>query len=177
MKIMPLQSNNIPKKLLTIWKICDRIELRIEMEVIQCQITRFHLLLHIDSRLSVCIVLPSFRGNEKVKSSNSGSVPKNVRAPSITDLLFSARCEVRLCMKKILYTAVGVIAGASMALGAVASGALSTVVNRYDLNQDEEVNIKDLVNMMKYLTVYDSDIPSAPRMCMSIPMMRKKSIS
>ncbi len=40
-------------------------------------------------------------------------------------------------MKKILYTAVGVIAGASMALGAVASGALSTVVNRYDLNQDE----------------------------------------
>lgn len=104
-------------------------------------------------------------------------VPKNVRAPSITDLLFSARCEVRLCMKKILYTAVGVIAGASMTLGAVASGALSTVVNRYDLNQDEEVNIKDLVNMMKYLTVYDSDIPSAPRMCMSIPMMRKKSIS
>lgn len=80
-------------------------------------------------------------------------------------------------MKKILYTAVGVIAGASMALGAVASGALSTVVNRYDLNQDEEVNIKDLVNMMKYLTVYDSDIPSAPRMYMSIPMMRKKSIS
>lgn len=80
-------------------------------------------------------------------------------------------------MKKILYTAVGVIAGASMALGAVASGALSTVVNRYDLNQDEEVNIKDLVNMMKYLTVYDSDILSAPRMCMSIPMMRKKSIS
>ena len=27
-------------------------------------------------------------------------VPKKVRAPSITDLLFSARCEVRLCMKK-----------------------------------------------------------------------------
>ena len=122
------------------------------MEVIQRQITRFHLLLHIDIRLSVCIVLPSFRGNEKVKSVTTGvhrhsiytescriaaRVPKNVRAPSITDLLFSARCEVRLCMKKILYTAVGVIAGASMALGAVASGALSTVVNRYDLNQDE----------------------------------------
>ena len=72
-KIMPLQSNNIPKKLLTIRKFCDRIESRIEMEVIQRQITRFHLLLHIDIRLSVCIVLPSFRGNEKVKSSNSGS--------------------------------------------------------------------------------------------------------
>lgn len=72
-KIMPLQSNNIPKKLLTIRKFCDRIELRIEMEEIRRQITRFHLLLHIDIRLSVCIVLPSFRGNEKVKSSNSGS--------------------------------------------------------------------------------------------------------
>lgn len=58
-------------------------------------------------------------------------------------------------MKKMIYTAVGAVAGAAIALGAVVSGALGTVAQRYDVNQDGDVDVKDIVNLMKFIANYE----------------------
>ena len=50
----------------------------------------------------------------------------------------------------MIYTAVGAVAGAAIALGAVVSGALGTVAQRYDVNQDGDVDVKDIVNPVSY---------------------------
>ena len=55
----------------------------------------------------------------------------------------------------MIYTAVGAVAGAAIALGAVVSGALGTVAQRYDVNQDGDVDVKDIVNLMKFIANYE----------------------